>query len=280
VAFSFACCVVTHIGNRRKNNEDNFYIGDLLRPEEQAAMSQAGNKRVAKNHTADTTANRIFAVSDGMGGHAFGEVASYIVASALREFAAGRNPSRRRADKFAYVRAFQNMVAQTNCKILDYAAANDAAENMGATLSGLIAFPDEVAPFNIGDSSTFLYEDSSLRKLTTDDNELSMFGDTDSSELKANGKRLTKYFGLPKSSGILTASISAPIPLKPGQMYIVTCDGLTDCLSGADIAQILQNHSGNLEETANALVECALRAENGGRDNITVAVIMITNFSK
>jgi protein phosphatase len=275
MAFSFECCAVTHIGNRRKNNEDNFYIGDWLLPEEQSSMLQAGNKLVMKRQLLDGAVNRIFAVSDGMGGHDFGEVASFIVVNALNDFTIGHKmkPSRKRHEKFAYIQAFQELIEQTNHNILEYAAENNANENMGATLSGLIAFSDEVAPVNIGDSSTFLFENSSLRKLTTDDNEASMLKETESSELAGNGKRLTKYFGLPKSSGILTATVSEPVPLKIGQIYVVASDGLTDALTIDDMSNIIGENPSNIETTANHLVDFALNSNDGGRDNITVVMI-------
>lgn len=281
MAFSFECCAVTHIGNRRKNNEDNFYMGDWLLPEEQSSMSQTENRLIMKNRILNGTVNRVFAVSDGMGGHDFGEVASLMVASALNDFAAENKlkSSRKRQEKFAYIQAFQGLIVKTNQKILDYAAENNVNGNMGATLSGLIMFSGEAAPVNIGDSSTFIFEDNALRKLTTDDNEASMLKKTESMKLAGNGKRLTKYFGLPKSSGILTATVSEPVPLKLGQVYIVSSDGLTDILTLDDISNIISKNLNNIAEAANQLVNSALGGDDGGRDNITVVMIKIIKTS-
>ena len=86
MAFSFKCMVATHIGNRRKNNEDNFFIGEILTHEEQAAMSQTKNRLAMKNLIADNTVNKIFAVSDGMGGHKYGEMASLIAVETINNF--------------------------------------------------------------------------------------------------------------------------------------------------------------------------------------------------
>ncbi|GHU38902.1 phosphatase [Clostridia bacterium] len=283
MAFSFECVAVTHIGNRRKNNEDNFFIGELLTPEEQGAMSQSGNKIFRKNLIVDGSSNRVFAVSDGMGGHEHGEVASYIAVSALNDFVVKHKgkASRWRKDKFAYIQEFQEVVGQANSKILDYAAENNATDNMGATLSGLIVFSDEVAPLNIGDSSTFLYENDALRKLTADDNEISIWRDNAKhTELEAHGKRLTKYFGLPKSSGILTAAISSPVPLRAEQIYLIASDGLTDFLSVDSISQIIGRNTGNLEKISDELVETVLSGDDSGRDNITVVMLKITKPSK
>jgi len=275
VAFSFDCFVITHTGNHRKSNEDNFLVGEMLMPEEQAAMSGATSRLISKRFTASGSVNNIFAVSDGMGGHDFGEVASYVIVNALSEFVSQykTKPCRKRNDKFMYIQAFQEMVKRTNKAILDYAADNNASENMGATLSGLIAFPDEVAPINIGDSSTFHFENDKLTKLTIDDNEKSIFEGVYPFALKKNGQRLTKYFGLPESCGILTATISAPIPLRAGQVFIIASDGLTDYLTTDDISDILTENSDSIEQAVSALIESALDGDNGGRDNITVVAL-------
>lgn len=73
MTYAFTCCATTHIGNRRKNNEDNFFITEILSPEEQNSMSQTGSKVIQKNVYSDGTVNRIYAVSDGMGGHKMGK---------------------------------------------------------------------------------------------------------------------------------------------------------------------------------------------------------------
>jgi protein phosphatase len=217
-----------------------------------------------------------------MGGHKYGKAASYIVVNALSEYAKGhRQPScRNREEKFSYIQAFQEMINQVNQRIHEFAIKNDAAENMGATLSGVIVFSDEVAPFNIGDSSTYIFEKRALRKLTIDDNEAAMFENTPSEKLEASGKRLTKYFGLPKSSGVLTATISKPVPLKMGQIYLIASDGLTDCLSQNSIAQIIEDNINNMESAVNQLLKSSLRADGGGRDNITIVMIKIAKTFK
>lgn len=277
MAFCYECAAISHIGSRRRNHEDNFFIGELLTPDEQASLSQSGRKYIQKNLSADNSRNRIFAVSDGMGGHRDGEVASCMVAEALRSFTDDSLPKafRRRRDKFAYVQNFQNMVRQTNRKMLECSDGGRETDHMGATLSGIILFADETAPFNIGDSSTFLFENDELKKLTVDDNEASWFEKNVRGEPEAKGRRLTKYFGLPESSGVLTAAISDPVPIREGQIFLISSDGLTDCMPDEKIAGVLADHSRDIRKTADILIESALAAENGGRDNITAVLLKI-----
>ena len=282
MTYAFTCCATTHIGNRRKNNEDNFFITEILSPEEQNSMSQTGSKVIQKNVYSDGTVNRIYAVSDGMGGRKNGEVASSMVVEAIRSFTEKHQTRAcfRRQEKFDYIQAFQQMIHQTNQDMHGRSDGEREIYNMGATLSGLIAFADEAVAFNIGDSSTFLCEDGMLRKLTVDDNEAERFSGVEIAALEANGKRLTKYFGMSNSNGLLTARISSPIMFRVGQIFLIASDGLTDNLSLDDMAEIIQKSRGDPAETSTQLIESALNAENGGRDNITAVVLRVQKYLK
>jgi protein phosphatase len=57
--------------------------------------------------------------------------------------------------------------------------------------------------------------------------------------------------------------------LEPDDRYLICSDGLTDMVSEADIATML-NEGKDSEDAANRLVDLAL--SNGGKDNITVIV--------
>lgn len=275
------CFAISHIGNYRKNNEDNYYIGKYLTLEEQSLLSQEHRKYYSHNITTDESENRIFAVSDGMGGHEYGEVASYIVVHALDKFnKENLNRCTKKKEKFAYIQAFQKVIDIANREINDFAISKNVGDNMGATLSGVIVFSNEIAPFNIGDSETFIYEKGSLTKLTTDDNEASIFGNANINNQESKGKRLTKYFGLPKSHGTLTATISKPISLKAGQIFITATDGLTDSLTTDEISNIIKNKTDTVGDTVNAILNKALSKDRGGRDNITIVMMKITKKRK
>ncbi|EOS35203.1 hypothetical protein C808_04982 [Lachnospiraceae bacterium M18-1] len=281
MAFFYECSAVTHIGTRRKNHEDNFYIGEMLTSLEQASLSQTGPRSVRKSIAADNGRNRIFAVSDGMGGHKNGEAASCMAVEALRHFSDADTAKalRRRQDKYAYIQSFQDMIRQTNRRMLEYSEGEKETDCMGATLSGMILFSDEIVTFNIGDSSVFLFENEMLRKLTVDDNEAVWSGVRREGLTESKGRRLTKYFGLPEVNGVLTAAIPDPIPLRDGQVFLISSDGLTDSLSVGDICRILEGCQEDVGKAADLLVENALWAENGGRDNITAVVLKIRKMS-
>lgn len=281
MTYSIECAAITHIGNRRKNNEDNFFIGESLSLDEQKSMSQTANQVVEKDGWERGTINRIYAVSDGMGGHKYGEVASYMVVEAIKKFVIqhAERSCLKYQDKFIYIQDFQKMIRQTNAEIL-HCFEEDFSDNMGATLTGLIVFADEAVSFNIGDSASFVYEQGVLRKLTVDDNEAERSSGVDVMTLEAHGRRLTKYFGMSELCGTLTARMSKPLRLKKDQIFIIASDGLTDNLSLYKMAQIIHKGRSNPKEISTRLVETALNVKQGGHDNITVVVLKIHKHLK
>ncbi|MBR5509744.1 MAG: serine/threonine-protein phosphatase [Lachnospiraceae bacterium] len=277
MAFSFECFAITHIGSCRKNHEDNFFIGSFLTLEEQNSLSQTAVKSIQKHLVVDSSTNRIFAVSDGMGGHRHGEVASSMVTEALSMFSGmhQERAARRHQEKYAYIQAFQEMIHGTNQSMLSCSENENEISRMGATLSGAVVFADELAVFNIGDSAVFLFENGTLHKLTKDDNEAQRLGQSERTVGNIYGKRLTKYVGMERSHGRLTATFSRPIPLRRGQLVVIATDGLTDSLSQAQMRRVLALWKDSPELAAVKLTEEALGQADGGHDNITVVVVKI-----
>lgn len=280
------CCLVSHIGNKRSNHEDNFYLseGIYLTLEEQTQMKQDGEKYVAYSEQYPTCHQKIFAVSDGMGGHRGGEVASYMVTESLhcfekklQQMAAYSNE-----EKSECIKAFQQHIMQTNEMILNKARKENLM-SMGATLSGLICLDQEAVIFNIGDSSTFLFEDSKLVKLTKDHNEAQLLIDRNMADPTDNvflrkKRRLTKYFGLEKEYGLLTAQMTKPFKLQENRLFLICSDGLTDSISLEEIQAILSQQNESIYVTAKTLIESALQEDkngNTGHDNTTLLLVRI-----
>jgi hypothetical protein len=63
---------------------------------------------------------------------------------------------------------------------------------------------------------------------------------------------------------------SFAVEAKPGDLYLLCSDGLSDMVDAGDIEVILRTHRGNLDEAARALIQAANRA--GGEDNITAVL--------
>src|SRR5690606_22700897 len=115
----------------------------------------------AVNEDSIVVAPPIFAVADGMGGHAGGEVASALAADAIR--AVGARPDIRPADVAQGVRG-------ANASVLRYATRGSGREGMGTTMTGLALSrdgdQDVVVVFNVGDSRCYRLRAGQLVQLS------------------------------------------------------------------------------------------------------------------
>ena len=77
--YNLRVSVATHIGKVRGNHEDNFYLEGLY-------MNDIFRNDFSASYTIHYADGMSFAVFDGMGGAAYGEVASEIAVQTLRKY--------------------------------------------------------------------------------------------------------------------------------------------------------------------------------------------------
>ena len=232
----FVWATASHVGMVREGNEDDVYPRD----------SGSGPGPL------------LIAVADGMGGHVAGEVASRLAMEAA--IADGGKPSDR--------------VAAANRAVVEAAAADDALNGMGTTLTLAGLQPDGTLDIaHVGDSRAYLYRDGSLRLLTEDHTvvaELVALGHL-SEEAAANHPQrhlLTRTLGLgPVEVHQVTMLV------EPGDRLLLCSDGLTTMLEAETIEALLEAGLA-VEPTVWSLIEAANAA--GGVDNTTVALVDIT----
>lgn len=231
----------THVGLVREHNEDHLI--------------------------ADGT---VFAVADGLGGHAAGEVASTIVIEALAEL---HERDVQRAEDVGVA------LAAANQRLLAAQGEHPEQRGMGSTVSGLAAVEAEGQGrwivFNIGDSRVYRLTGEQLVRVTRDHSEVQELLDAgliDEEEASRHPLR-----------NVITRSLgSSPAPdadawdLAPvlGERFVVCSDGLSNELDDSEISSITQT-SADPQVAADRLVAAALEA--GGRDNISVVVVAVVS---
>jgi serine/threonine protein phosphatase PrpC len=225
----------------------------------------------ANNQDELLVATPLFAVADGMGGAAAGEVASATAIHALRDAFAGAGES----TPEHLLQAAQ----AANRAVWDQAEANPEMRGMGTTLVALAQVGDgQLAAINIGDSRLYQLHEGELRQVTSDHNlvaELVAEGRLSKEDAEFHPRRniMTRALGVepevPVDEFLLDAS--------PGDRLLLCSDGLFRELSDDQIASLLLRLA-DPEEAADELVQEAKR--KGGNDNITVVVVAVGSGGK
>ncbi|KQQ10665.1 PP2C family protein-serine/threonine phosphatase [Rathayibacter sp. Leaf296] len=228
-----------------------------------AARTDTGRVRSA-NQDSYLAKTPLFAVADGMGGHAAGEIASEAVVSRLSVAATGTTVGAEEID-----RALRDAVS-------DIARHSDAADRgTGTTVTGaaLTAVGGEPywSIFNIGDSRVYLWVQGSLVQLTVDHSVVQELVDAglisrDEADVHPHSNVITRAVGFHE----------APVPdyrlvpvIAPSRLLLCS-DGLTKELTDAGLEHLLSSTT-SAQDAVDALVDAAL--ENGGRDNVTAIVV-------
>jgi serine/threonine protein phosphatase PrpC len=220
----------TSTGLVRERNEDSAYVGRWL-----------------------------YAVADGMGGHAAGDVASATVIEAIRMFDLAENdPGRLTAILGAAVRT-------ANEQLADKVQANPGLASMGSTLTAMLWSGSHVAVANVGDSRAYLLRNGTLRRLTEDH----VVSKLVESPMPAQiGEHLVRYLDArPGWSPDLTLRTALP-----GDRYLICSDGLSGFVS-ADVIRDAIAAAATPDQAAADLIRLAHQA--GAPDNVTVIAMNV-----
>lgn len=231
---------LTHPGKIRKNNEDSFLVENNL---------------------------GCFAVSDGMGGGAAGEIASRMIIDAIKNrlSAAGSSPASRER---AVIRASYS----SNSDISNYCCDHNF-ESMGATLSCLLLDswdPGFATIFHSGDSRIYRLRGSQFEQLTSD-HTLAAAENIDERLLpKEQQGVLTNVLGI--SSDFFLERVSCDVEM--GDIFLLCTDGLYRMVPEDSLKRILSQAWSVDASVATQLLQ-AEALSFGGHDNCTVIVVKI-----
>ncbi|MCC5949894.1 MAG: serine/threonine-protein phosphatase [Nitriliruptoraceae bacterium] len=227
--------------------------------------SHPGHVR-AVNEDALIAGPRVFAVADGMGGHAAGEVASSLLISAIAD-AAERAPVSQETVRAA--------VVDGRARMRDVVARRPSAAGMGATLAGVAwcdgAAPDEVLVFHAGDARVYRVHDGQLEACTRDHSLVQERIDAGSLAVDEAATHRDRH--------VVTRAVSPATEVEVtidrqraqvGDRWLVCSDGLTDIVEEAQLRTVLASGAA-APETSARLVAVALEA--GAPDNVSAIVV-------
>lgn len=214
----------------------------------------------------------LFLVADGMGGHAAGEIASRIAVETAGAALAGVLDAGQRGDELMEALRTAFEIAQE--RIARCCVEDPRTRGMGTTLTACVLTPDGLYRLgHVGDSRAYLLRDGRLEQLTVDHTWVQREVDA--------GRLAPAAVHRHPLSHILTRVLIAEVrehpdlltvPALPGDLLLLTSDGLTGMLADADLARILRQPA-PLPELAQTLVRAA--NARGGVDNITAVLVRI-----
>lgn len=236
---AFECVSRTHVGLRRKVNEDSLLV---------------------------RTERGLWAVADGMGGHEAGDVASARVAEALHGL-----PIVYGLD--ALVESAIGALQSVNRDLIELAGSTDAERSIGSTVVGLAIAGGEYRAFWAGDSRAYRLRDGQVTQLTRDHSLVQSL--VDAGMLTAgealdhpNANIITRAVGVAPDLNVETESGDA----KPGDRFILASDGVTRLIADHELAEVID--AAPMEVAADRLIELVL--SRGAPDNATLIVVKVT----
>lgn len=239
------------VGRARDENEDSFATGPEL---------------------------GLFLVSDGMGGHQGGAIASRVVAEVLPIMVGDRLAKTKARSTTAIRSMIKKTIVELNAHVLKEAVSERGLCGMAATLVMVLLRQERAFIANMGDSRAYLFRKHKLRQLTEDHSvisELLQQGRIEAPECENHPEqgRITRYVG---TQGQVCPWVRT-IGLKEQDRLLLCTDGLTDAVADKDIAAVLADET-DCRTVCRKLVEAANIA--GGHDNITVVVIDWLTYPK
>jgi protein phosphatase len=236
------------------------------------ASSDTGQVR-ANNQDAILVAEPVFAVADGMGGHAAGEIASQVAIESLQD------------DDASTLAALEAAVRRANRAVWERASDDPELRGMGTTLCVVALAPagpdaegtsdERILVANVGDSRVYQFHDGDITQITDDHSlveDLVREGRLSHEEARSHPQRniLTRVLGNEPDVEVDAWEI---VPQR-GDRYLLCSDGLFNEVEDERIASVLRRLA-NPEDAAHELV--ALANQHGGRDNVSVVVVDVVD---
>jgi PPM family protein phosphatase len=253
---------LTHPGMKGKNNEDSFGV---------TAFSQGlwGPRPIL-----------LAVLSDGIGGHRAGEVASRIAVDVISQAVQRSNGSNPPA-------ALRDAIVQASEAIRIQAGQSSEQAGMGATCACAWIQGDQLYTASVGDSRLYLLRGEQIQQLSTDHTwlqEALEHGLITAEQIPGHPNQhvIRRYLGSPTPPEVDLrlrngseeedrSEANQGLNVLPGDLLLLTSDGLTDLVSDEEISQCYRDNPA--EAAGRALIDLA--NSRGGHDNITIVAVQV-----
>src|SRR4051794_3933782 len=220
--------VASDTGRRRTNNEDRYYVD-----------AERG----------------IFAVIDGVGGHAAGEHAAEAAVEVLRERL--ERPTGTPEERL------REAIALANNEIYRQARSRPEWNGMACVLTIALIEDDIVTVGHVGDSRLYLLRPGEIRKMTHDHSpvgEREDRGEITEAEAMKHARRNEIYRDVgsaPRSPDDPAFIEITSFPMPSDSAILLCSDGLTDLITGPEIRACLERYAPDYDAAIRALINVA-----------------------
>ena len=253
----------THPGMKGKNNEDQYAVSAY------------------KLSETDPTPSLLALISDGIGGHRAGEIASQIAVETISRVVSESDGAKPQL-------TLKTAIIQASQAILTQAEAHLDRRGMGATCVCAWIIGNRLYTASVGDSRLYLLRGDAISQLTTDHSwiqEAIEYGALKPEQARGhpNAHIIRRYLGsqpppevdfrlrLDPSETDGQAQGNQGFLLLPGDFLLLCSDGLTDLVDKEEIRFALR--SSNRNQATQDLTQLA--NERGGHDNITIVLLEV-----
>lgn len=254
------------LGRVRRNNEDHFAVIRRKR-----CRTVLMTNMPASDLDLPDDESHVMIVADGMGGAAFGELASRLALKAADELlgsACSWLANWHDLDSPAThdrIQAYADVIQET---LREYADTDPRLAGMGTTLTCAHSLGSDVVIAHVGDSRAYHYRDGHVQQVTRDQTLAQDLLDAGMPARDTMRFRhiLTNCFG---GDAQQVRSDVYHLRLQHGDAVLLCTDGLSDLIRDAEIAEVLERET-PAQTACDRLVQRAL--DRGGKDNITVVL--------
>lgn len=240
----------TDVGITRKENQDSVYIHSF------------------------SDSSGLFIVADGMGGYEGGKLASSSAVERISKYIINDFNDNLKGEEIREL--LQMSIKEASGEIYKISSGKRELRGMGTTVVVCIVSGGVLYTASVGDSRGYLYTDGVLKQITTDHSlvyDLYSKGLISKEEARKHPQKnvITRAVG----SEAIVLIDTFETKLKANDIILICSDGLHTMVSEEKISEILET---SCENTAEKLINLA--NENGGKDNITVITVKISDEVK
>jgi len=248
---------------------------------EMIAMTDVGVRRDHNEDCVLADSDHGFAVlADGMGGYNAGEVASAMAVETVGDTLKTQLPVMAEVEideQTGYTSQsvlVREAIESANEAIYARAGSSSECAGMGTTILVSAFYGDHITAAHVGDSRMYRLRSGVLSHVTEDHS--LVHEQVRRGLLSARDARNSRIKNLVTRALGVDAGVEPDLVediVLPGDIYLMSSDGLTDVVSDEAITEVLRSHATDLKRAGQILIDMANRA--GGPDNISIILIKV-----